>query len=51
VLIKPEKEGGLTKLTAEKAGDPYKADGYELKGDKTGITLTQPGKPEQACKA
>jgi len=51
VLIKPEKEGGLTKLTAEKAGDPYKADGYELTGDKTGITLTVPGKPAQACKA
>ncbi|AOH84547.1 hypothetical protein AWL63_11780 [Sphingomonas panacis] len=51
VLIKPEKAGSLTKLTAEKAGDPYKADGYELTGDKTGITLTLPGKPAQACKA
>ncbi|MDF0489127.1 hypothetical protein PX554_13370 [Sphingomonas sp. H39-1-10] len=51
VLIKPEKEGSITKLTAEKAGDPYKLEGYELKGDKSGITLTQPGKPAQACKA
>ncbi|RZF64549.1 hypothetical protein EWE75_10280 [Sphingomonas populi] len=51
VLIKPDKAGSLTKLTAEKAGDAYKADGYELKGDKTGITLTVPGKPAQACKA
>jgi hypothetical protein len=51
VLIKPEKEGSVTKLTADKAGDAYKSDGYELKGDKTGITLTQPGKPAQACKA
>lgn len=51
VLIKPEKKGSLTKLPAEKAGDPYKADGYELTGDKTGITLTLPGKAAQACKA
>jgi hypothetical protein len=51
VLIKPEKEGSVTKLTAEKPGDAYKADGYVLKGDKTGITLTMPGKPEQSCKA
>lgn len=51
VLVKPEKEGSVTKLTAETAGGPYKAEGYELKGDKTGITLTQPGKPAQACKA
>ncbi|CAN5245544.1 hypothetical protein BH10PSE15_BH10PSE15_15790 [soil metagenome] len=51
VLIKPEKGGSFTKLTAETAGAPYKAEGYELKGDKTGITLTQPGKPAQAGKA
>lgn len=39
------------KLTAEKAGDPYKAEGYVLSGTPAGITLTSPGKPEQACKA
>lgn len=51
VLIKSDKEGSFTKLTSEKPGDAYKADGYALTGDKGGITLTQPGKPEQACKA
>lgn len=51
VLVKPEKEGSVIKLTAEKAGDAYTANGYALKGDKAGITLTQPGTPEQACKA
>ena len=40
-----------TLLKAEKAGDPYKADGYVLSGTPAGITLTSPGKPEQACKA
>ena len=38
-------------LKAEKAGDPYKADGYVLSGTPAGITLTSPDKPEQACKA
>ena len=40
-----------TLLKADKAGDPYKADGYVLSGTPAGITLTSPGKPEQACKA
>lgn len=39
------------KLTAEKAGDPYKADGYVLSGTPAGISLASPGKPEQRCKA
>ena len=39
------------KLTADKAGDPYKADGYLLSGNPAGIALTSPDKPEQACKA
>lgn len=39
------------RLTAENAGDAYKADGYVLSGTPAGITLTSPGKPEQACKA
>ena len=39
------------KLVAAKAGDPYKAEGYEMTGTAAGITLTSPGKPEQACKA
>ncbi len=51
VLVKPEKEGSFTKLTSDKPGDPYKAEGYALTGDKGGITLARPGKPEQPCKA
>lgn len=38
-------------LKAEKPGDAYKADGYTMTGTPAGITLTSPGKPEQACKA
>ncbi|MDO7842034.1 hypothetical protein [Sphingomonas immobilis] len=51
VLVKADKAGSPTKLVAEKAGDPYKADGYELTGSTGGITLASPGKPSQACKA
>jgi hypothetical protein len=51
VLVKADKAGSPTKLVAEKAGDPYRTEGYELTGDKTAITLTAPGKPAQACKA
>ncbi|WP_242150887.1 hypothetical protein [Sphingomonas sp. BAUL-RG-20F-R05-02] len=51
VLIKPAKEGSVTTLTADKAGDPYKGSGYEMTGGPDGITLTEPNKPAQACKA
>lgn len=37
------------KLTADKAGDPFKADGYEMTGTVKAVTLTQPGKPKQLC--
>ncbi|MDH7971408.1 hypothetical protein QH494_04375 [Sphingomonas sp. AR_OL41] len=39
------------KLTAESDGAPFKADGFVLTGTPAAITLTSPGKPEQACKA
>lgn len=51
VTVKVGDAASPVKLTAEKAGDPYKAEGYVLSGTPTGITLTSPGKPEQACKA
>lgn len=39
-------------LTAPKAGDAYTADGgWSVKGDEKSVTLTQPGKSEQTCKA
>ena len=49
--LRTEKGGTAVSLKAEKAGDPLKADGYSLTGDAKSITLTQPGKPAQSCKA
>lgn len=48
--LRTEKTGPIVKLTAEKAGDPLKADGYSLTGTPAEITLEQPGKPAQTCK-
>ena len=48
-LVKNSATGTPTKLTAEKAGDPLKADGYEMTGTVKAVTLTQPGKPKQLC--
>jgi hypothetical protein len=50
-LIKSTKDGTATKLTAEKAGDPLKAEGYSLTGTPKNITVTQPGKGTLTCKA
>ena len=45
--------GSPTQLTADAAGGALKADGYSLIGLATAktVTLTRPGKGEQACKA
>lgn len=48
-LVKASKDGTPVKLTAEKAGDPLKADGYVMTGTTKSVTLTQPGKPAQLC--
>ncbi|RUN76755.1 hypothetical protein EJC47_08650 [Sphingomonas sp. TF3] len=48
-LVKATEKGTPTKLTAEKPGDPLKADGYEMTGNEKAVTLTQPGKPKQLC--
>ena len=48
-LVKATQTGTPVKLTAEKAGDPLKADGYEMTGTVKAVTLTQPGKPKQLC--
>jgi hypothetical protein len=50
LLVKPSKDAPPVKLTAEKAGDPYKFDGYSATGNPKSITITQPGKPSQVCK-
>jgi len=50
VVVKPTKDATPVKLTAEKAGDPLKAEGYSLTGTPKNITLTQPGKGTLTCK-
>ncbi len=49
--LRTEKDGASVHLTAEKAGDALVADGYSMTGNSKLITLTQPGKPAQSCKA
>ena len=50
VTLQTAKDGPSTKLTADKAGDPYKADGgYQIKGDPKKISLKQPGKKDLTC--
>ena len=50
-MVKTAKDGTPVRLTAEKAGDPLKADGYSLTGTPKNITLTAPGKGTLTCKA
>ena len=48
--LQTAKDGPSTVLKAEKAGDPYKADGgYQIKGDPKKIDLKQPGKKDLTC--
>ena len=51
--IRSEKGGAATVLKADAAGGALKAEGYALIGLPTAktVTLTRPGKGEQACKA
>ena len=51
--VRSEQAGTPTRLTAATAGAALKADGYSLLGLPTAkvVTLTRPGKGEQACKA
>lgn len=48
--VKTTKDGAPVTLTADKAGDPLKADGYSMTGTPKSITLTQPGKGTLTCK-
>ncbi|SNS18827.1 hypothetical protein SAMN06295912_102178 [Sphingomonas laterariae] len=49
--VRAEKTGPATRLTAPTKGEPFVAEGYKLTGDSTTVTLEQPGKPSQSCKA
>lgn len=51
VTVRSEQDGARTVLRAPAAGEAFVADGYSLTGDPQNITLTQPGKPEQTCRA
>ncbi len=48
-LVRKTATGIPVRLTADKAGDPLKADGYEMTGTEKAVTLTQPEKPKQLC--
>ena len=48
--IHPTKTGAPVRLTADKQGGPFTADGgYKLTGDQKKIEWTDAGKKEQAC--
>lgn len=50
-LVRTEKTGAPTKLTAVTAGDPLTAEGgWKLTGTPTSAKITQPGKGEFTCK-
>lgn len=49
-LLRTEKTGSSTKLTAAEAGQPFTAEGgFEVKGSGNAVTITVPGKGAQAC--
>ena len=49
-LLRTEKTGTPTKLTAPEAGQPFTAEGgFEVKGSGNDVTVTLPGKGAQAC--
>jgi hypothetical protein len=48
-LVRETRTSTPVRLTAEAAGDPLKADGYEMTGTTKAVTLTQPKKPKQLC--
>ena len=52
VFVRTAKDGSPTTLKADKAGDPYVADGgWKLTGSPDNITLTRPGKGSLTCKS
>ncbi|MBB3926656.1 hypothetical protein GGR43_002376 [Sphingobium jiangsuense] len=52
VMLRTEKEGVATKLTADETGTTFKADGgWSLTGPEAEVTVEMPGKGSQSCKA
>ncbi len=49
--LRTSETGTPVSLTAENAGDALTGGGYSVKGTPSAITLSQPGKSEQSCKA
>jgi len=50
--VRSDRNGPPVKVLAPAAGEPMVAEGYSLTGDGGAtVTLTQPGKPSQSCKA
>lgn len=49
VNLRVSPDGVPTTLKAEKAGDPFKAEGYQLTGTAKSVKLARPGKPSQVC--
>ncbi len=52
VNVRTEQGGPITRLTASEAGQPLTAEGgWSLTGDAKNITVAQPGKASQTCRA
>ncbi len=49
--LRTTKDGTATKLEAPEAGQPMVAEGYSVTASGTVLTVTQPGKGTQSCKA
>jgi hypothetical protein len=49
--VKTDKNAVATKLTADKAGDPFTGSGWTLSGDAKKVKVTAPGKSAQSCNA
>lgn len=49
--IRADKTSANTALTAETAGGPLVAEGYEVTGTGDSLTITRPGHPKQKCAA
>jgi hypothetical protein len=50
-VIKKDKKGTGTRLTAAEPGAPYTADGFSISGDGPQVDITAFGKNSQPCKA
>ncbi|MDB5662450.1 MAG: hypothetical protein JWN59_788 [Sphingomonas bacterium] len=49
--LKTDKAGAVTKLTAPAAGDAFSGGGFTVSGTGTEVTITQPAKGAQSCRA